>query len=70
MKSIELSEARQNQCRQVTIDFGIRFVYGPSTNCPADKRRSVSEKARYCNAIDCLADWDIEVGLTVSTSCF
>ena len=66
MKSIELSEAQKNQCRQVTI----RFVYGLSTNCPADKRRSVSEKARYCNAIDCLADWDIEVGLTVSTSCF
>ena len=42
--------------------------YGPSTNCPADQKPSISEKVQYCNSIDCLADWDTQEGLLVSTS--
>nr|XP_058947193.1 A disintegrin and metalloproteinase with thrombospondin motifs 20-like isoform X1 [Pocillopora verrucosa] len=37
--------------------------YGPSTNCPADQKPSISENVRYCNSIDCLADWDTQEGL-------
>ena len=34
------------------------------------KKPSVSEKVRYCNSIDCLADWDTQELLLVSTSYF
>ena len=44
--------------------------YGPSTNCPADQKPSISEKVQYCNSIDCLADWDTQEGLLVSTPYF
>ena len=44
--------------------------YGPSTNCPADQKPSISENVRYCNSIDCLADWDTQEGLLVSASNF